>query len=341
MGGDIIPYNLFYNDGSEVTFSTYEEKKFRNLMENFDQFLIDKDNSYILLEGEFLRDGSPAIKKIPITYSCDPIYKKRQMAKLYRLNEWYNSLIPSKRVVTMMTLTTYQRDFENYTAQYDFLRDSWLKLKDIMKLPGELGDFDYITIAEPHKTGFVHYHILVFKWITKDQALRYKALWNEKYSAGSKARGVDIEVNKSGALRSVKNYLMKYLAKTFTMDVEDCSEAPEFFEDSDLKKFSEPAGLYRSRSRLSSEGKSYFLKVYHATMWYMNKRDTDFKGFRAFQPSRRLSKIMVLPEKINDSVAWISVSLVIWGESHLIRSIDSPLMPYVNQSSSMPSLVGG
>lgn len=310
-------------------------------MENFDQFIIDKEHSYISLEGYFLIDGSAAVKRIPLTYSCDIEYKKRQMAKLYRLNAWYSSLIPSKRIVTMMTLTTYQRDFENYAVQYDFLRESWLKLKDIMKLPGELGDFDYVVIAEPHKTGFVHYHILIFKRVSSDQAKRYKGLWEKKYSAGSKRHGVNIKVNNSGALRSIKNYLMKYLAKTFSMDIEQCSEFQEFFDNSDLKKFSEPLGLYRARSRLSSEAKSYFLKVYHATMWQMNKRDSDFKGFRAFQPSRRLSKIMALPEKINDSVAWTSVYLVIWGESHLIRSIESPLMPYINHSSSMPSLVGG
>jgi len=126
---------------------------------------------------------------------------------------------------------------------------------------------------------------------------------------------------------------MKYLAKTFTMNVEECSDLPEYFQDSDLKKFSEPAGLYRARSRLSSEGKSYFLKVYHAVMWQMNKRDSGFKGFRSFQPSRRLSKVMALPKKENTSVAWTSASLVIWGVSHLIRSIASPLLPYVNRSS--------
>jgi hypothetical protein len=338
VGGEIIPSNLFYHNGSKVTFPVREENRLLDLVKDFDQFIIDKDNSYISLEGEFLKDGSLAVKRVPIVYSCDPAYKNRQMAKLYRLNEWYNSLIPSMRVVTMLTLTTHQRDFKNYFDQYDFLRDSWLKLKDIMKLPDELGDFEYVTIAEPHKTGFVHYHILIFKWVTNDQAARYKEIWNNKYAAGSVSRGVDITVNKSGALRSVKNYLMKYLAKTFTMDVEECSDVPEFFSDSDLKKFSEPAGLYRARSRLSSEGKSYFLKVYHAVMWQMNKRDSGFKGFRAFQPSRRLSKIMSLPRKVNDSVAWTSVSLVIWGESHLIRTIESPMSPYVNRSS---NAVGG
>lgn len=333
-----MPSNLFYHNGSKVAFPSHEENNLIHLIDNFDQFLVDKENSYISLEGEFLKDGSMAVKKVPIVYSCDQAYKNRQMAKLYRLNEWYNSLIPSRRVVTMMTLTTHQRDFKNYFDQYDFLRDSWLKLKDVMKKPDELGDFEYVVIAEPHKTGFAHYHILIFKAVTNDQASRYKKLWNEKYAAGSESRGVDITVNKAGALRSVKNYLMKYLAKTFTMDYEDSSDDPGFFPDSDLKRFSESLGLYRVRSRLSSEAKSYFLKVYHAVKWHMNKRDSGFKGFRSFQPSRRLSKIMSLPKKENDSVAWTSVSLVIWGVSHLIRSIESPLSPYVVRSS---NAVGG
>jgi hypothetical protein len=328
-----MPQNLFYSDGSQVKFSFSEDKFLQNVIDDFDQFLIDKEHSYIQLEGEFIKDGSLAVKRVPLTYSFDPLYRNEQMAKLYRLNDWYSSLPPNQRVITMMTLTTYQRGFKSYFEQYDFLRDSWLKLKDVMKK--ELGDFPYLVVAEPHKSGFAHYHILIFKWVTNLQAIRYQKLWYEKYVAGSGSHGINFNVNMSGALRSVKNYLMKYLAKTFTMKCEESFDDSSLFPCSDLKRFSEPS---KRRSSLNEESKSYFLKVFHAVKWYMNKRDSAYKGFRAFQPSRGLSKLMSLPKKENDTVSWSSVSLVIWGVSHLIRVIDSPMKAFVKRS---PILLSG
>ncbi len=319
--------NLFYSDGSPVTFSKSEELFLQTVMDDFDQFLVDHEHSYIQLEGSFLVDGSLAVKKIPLTYSCDVKYQNEQMAKLYRLNDWYNTLPPNRRVITMMTLTTYQRDFKNYFEQYDFLRDSWLKLKDVMKK--ELGDFDYLVIAEPHKSGFVHYHILLFKWVANSQAKRYQTLWYENYIAGSKSRGINFKVDMSGSVRSLKNYLMKYMAKNFTLTFDE-----KFIPDTDLMRFSEPS---KERASLSPENKSYFLKVFHAVKWYMNKRDSDYKGFRAFQPSRTLSRIMALPKKENTTVAWHSVYLVMWGVSRLIRYIESPLKAFIKYSSNLLS----
>lgn len=325
-GGDVLQ-NLLFNDGSSVSFSKYQEVFLQKVMVDFDQFLVDHENSYIQLEGSFLVDGSLAVKKIPLIYSCDQQYQNQQMAKLYRLNDWYNSLPPNRRVITMMTLTTYQRDFKSYFEQYDFLRDSWLKLKDVMKK--ELGDFDYLVIAEPHKSGFAHYHILLFKWIANSQAKRYQSLWYEKYVAGSKSRGVNFKVDMSGSIRSLKNYLMKYMAKNFTLTFDE-----KFIPDTDLKQFSEPS---KERASLGSDNKSYFLKLFHAVKWYMNKRDSDYKGFRAFQPSRALSRVMALPKKENTTVAWHSVYLVMWGVSRLIRYIESPLKVFIDYSNNLLS----
>lgn len=326
-GGDVLQ-NLMFSNGSPVSFSKSDEKFLQKVIDDFDQFLVDHENSYIQLEGSFLVDGSLAVKKIPLTYSCDVKYQNEQMAKLYRLNDWYNTLPPNRRVITMMTLTTYQRDFKNYFEQYDFLRDSWLKLKDVMKK--ELGDFDYLVIAEPHKSGFVHYHILLFKWVANSQAKRYQKLWYENYIAGSKSHGIDFKVDMSGSVRSLKNYLMKYMAKNFTLTFDE-----KFIPDTDLKRFSEPS---KERASLGSDNKSYFLKVFHAVKWYMNKRDSGYKGFRAFQPSRALSRIMALPKKENTTVAWDSVYLVIWGVSHLIRKVESPLKAFVDYSRNLLSL---
>jgi hypothetical protein len=173
----------------------------------------------------------------------------------------------------------------------------------------------------------------LFKWVANSQAKRYQKLWYENYIAGSKSHGIDFKVDMSGSVRSLKNYLMKYMAKNFTLTFDE-----KFIPDTDLKRFSEPS---KERASLGSDNKSFFLKVFHAVKWYMNKRDSGYKGFRAFQPSRALSRIMALPKKENTTIAWDSVYLVMWGVSHLIRKVESPLKAFVNYSSNLlsPSVV--
>ena len=323
-----MPRNLFYKDGSKVQFSKSSERELDNLIIDFNQFLVDKENSYILLEGVSLSDGSYKSKKLPLVYCCDQSYKNIQMAKLYRLNDWYNSQIPSKRVITMLTLTTFQKEFDNYYDQYDFLRESWLKLKDNMKI--DLGNFNYLVVAEPHKSGFVHYHILVFASIKQSDANNYVKLWSEKYNAGSARHGIDIKADMEGALRSIKNYLMKYLAKTFTLTYDEPEKDLMDFDDalSELVPVSnERQEAYSKINNLAVQSaKDYYLRIFHAVKWKMNRRNTDYKGFRAFQPSRDLSRIMALPPKEKSlTTVWTSMYFVFWGERYPMRLLDSDL----------------
>lgn len=323
-----MPPNVFYSNGKRVSFPKKGELVLQKVLEDFDQFLLDKKHSYIQLEGERLGDGSLAVKRIPLKYSCDIEYRNEQLAKLYRLDDWYKTLPVNQRVVTMMTLTTHQKEFGSYFDQYDFIREVWLKLKDVMRL--ELGHFEYLVVAEPHYSGFVHYHILIFKWVTKVLAKRYQKLWEDKYGAGG-SHGVNVSVNLSGSVRSLKNYLMKYLGKNFTLKYDEkMDKFNEYFPDSDLRCSSET--IERPKC-VTVEGESYFLKIFHAVKWFMNKRGSEYKGFRAFQPSRFLSQVMSLPPSGNPpQVAWSAVYLVIWGVSHLIRKIESPLLRWVDRS---------
>jgi len=322
-----MPRNLFYSTGEQVKFSNSGERRLENLIRDFDQFLVDKENSFIQLEGYSRIGGNAVTSSIPVIYSCDPSYRRQQMAKLYKLNDWYNKLPPNARIITMITLTTYQRGYDSFFDQYAYLRDSWIKLKDVMRK--DMGKFEYLVVAEPHKSGFAHYHILIFKLITQRQASHYKELWANKYSAGSSDNGIDIKVTMNGALRSIKNYLMKYLAKTFTLTYTDAPGGSEYFNGSDLQKHeiilseaneARKKAMAQMSASAAEESKSYFLKVFHATKWGMCRRDTDYKGFRSFQPSRFLSMIMRLDKKEGSGVVWTAAFFVYWGEKRLLWS---------------------
>jgi len=115
----------------------------------------------------------------------------------------------------------------------------------------------YIWVIEPHKSGYPHLHILVFTEISQLLQDKIKQLWSEKYKAGSKEHGVDFTTRISEEdINSLRNYLMKYIAKGFVIT---------------NTKFSE----------------TFWIKeqlIFNALIWK--------NGYRIFQPSRTLQKIM-------------------------------------------------
>lgn len=115
----------------------------------------------------------------------------------------------------------------------------------------------YIWVIEPHKSGYPHLHILVFTEISQLLQDKIKQLWSEKYKAGSKEHGVDFTTRiPEEDINSLRNYLMKYIAKGFVIT---------------NTKFSE----------------TFWIKeqlIFNALIWK--------NGYRIFQPSRTLQKIM-------------------------------------------------
>jgi hypothetical protein len=112
-------------------------------------------------------------------------------------------------------------------------------------------------------------HILVFTEISQLLQDKIKQLWSEKYKAGSKEHGVDFTTRiPEEDISSLRNYLMKYIAKGFVIT---------------NTKFSE---TFWSKEQL----------VFNALIWK--------KGYRTFQPSRNLQKIMRYDKEYNNSVWW-------------------------------------
>lgn len=294
---------LYYSDGSRVTFSRSSMFELANLKQNFEQFLRDKEHTYLQLEGFDTLTGKYVNKKRKVIYSVDEEYKKRILARLYKLEDWYQQLPPHRRYVAMLTLTTHQRGFDSYMEQYTFLSESWDKLRKVMR--HDLGTFQYVLIGEPHKTGFLHFHILIFQNVRDDLIEKYKRVWSELYGAGSYEHGLKIDCSNKGCLRSAKNYLMKYISKTLVLHHDS-----EMLDGTDIVRFQGP-------------GTNAHFVVYQAVKWWMNKHNNSYKGIRTFQPSRKLGQIMSLKYVPSDTVIWKRVTLVIWGRSYVIRESDA------------------
>jgi hypothetical protein len=147
------------------------------------------------------------------------------------------------------------------------LKEGWDKLSKILRK--YIPDLTYIWVIEPHASGYPHFHVIVFAEISEPLQEKIKHLWSEKYEVGSKEHGVDFTTRTPNEdIDSLRNYLMKYIAKGFVITNTHFSET------------------FWTKEQL----------VFNALIWT--------KGYRTFQPSRRLQKIMRYNLKTRKSVWW-------------------------------------
>jgi hypothetical protein len=121
----------------------------------------------------------------------------------------------------MITLTSGKRDISIADSWHD-LNKSKKKLQDLIRK--YYGDVDYFWVPEPHKDGYVHYHMAVFADVSnevkdnKGKGIEDKLrdLWSKKYGTGSHTYGLDFSHKEGdGKIQDLKNYLSKYLSKGF------------------------------------------------------------------------------------------------------------------------------
>jgi hypothetical protein len=133
--------------------------------------------------------------------------------KLKRLEFWFE--MQEDRPVTMITLTSYQEGLTIPQAWFELNKSRGKLLKMIKKY---CGDVDYFWVPEPHKGGYVHYHIAVFADIPIELENKLRRLWSEKYQIGSHTYGLDFSQKKNdNKIQHLKNYLSKYLEKGFLL----------------------------------------------------------------------------------------------------------------------------
>lgn len=275
--------NLHFSDGSSVL-DAKQVNYMWDLLESYDDHKIKSDQGSVILEGFDQNTGLYVKKHIPILYRTDQRYKRRLLAKLYCLDDWYNGLSRTDKVVSMVTLTTKQRGL-SFFDQYDMLRLNWCRMRDLIRKQNP--DANYIAIWEPHKTGYAHIHIAYFGVnFSNSYISKIKALWAHKYGVGGN-NALDVSNKRVGSLKCAKNYIMKYLVKGLS---DDGTDKIKRIGDSDLKSSIDDKGIH--------------FKIFNAVLWYISKHDTDYVGIRSFQPSRLLSRVMSADSVIS-TIRWV------------------------------------
>jgi len=188
----------------------------------FTQYLDRCEQQKFMIRGYDTKKGK--FINLPMEYGnrwC-PSRRRDLSIKMDRLSHWFEE--QEDRPVTMITLTSGRRDLSISGQWYD-LNKSKKKLQDLIRK--YFGDVDYFWVPEPHKDGYVHYHMAVFADVdnnTKDKRGegiedKLRNLWSKKYGTGSHTYGLDFSHKKGdGKIKDLKNYLSKYLAKGFLID---------------------------------------------------------------------------------------------------------------------------
>jgi hypothetical protein len=156
------------------------------------------------------------ILNLPMSYDnrWGPSRRRELSEKLKRLEFWFE--MQEDRPVTMITLTSYQDGLTIPQAWFNLNKSRGKLLKMIKKY---CGDVDYFWVPEPHKSGYVHYHVAVFADIPTELENKLRHLWSTKYKTGSHTYGLDFsqKKNKENKIQHLKNYLSKYLEKGFLL----------------------------------------------------------------------------------------------------------------------------
>ena len=157
---------------------------------------------------------------------------KMRIAKLYLLDKW---AAENPLPLTLLTFTTYHDSAYAHrkTGRRYSIEESWHILNTGFRKASLIirnrirPGVSYFWIVEPHpKSGYPHIHAGFFTEFTDAEIDRLKNHWAQVVKAGDKKHGLDISLktrHKSGEMASLRNYLMKYLAKTFHATIPDWS----------------------------------------------------------------------------------------------------------------------
>ena len=267
-----------FSDLSKLLSVIRKDKRLRqyyHISRSFVEYLRSMDSMGLCISGFNNRDNKGIDKYFAANHRWTTGYRKKLLAKLYLLDEYIEQ---NPSAVTLLTLTVYQDGeySEQMTGKklsipesFELLKKSWKKLSMMIRniLPGT----EYIWIVEPHKTGYPHLHLVLFSDVSMGIQEKIKTLWSEKYQAGSLEHGAQFEIRRPDqAIESLRNYLMKYIAK----------------------------GFISTDSRYGGDGWTASELVFNACVWK--------GGYRTFQPSRGLQNTLGWTPGKDDAIYWSS-----------------------------------
>lgn len=193
----------------------------------FLQYLRSTQDLKFRIHGEALQEDLPpedCTRDLEYVHRWTTTYRRGVLSKFYQLEDWHAENPTS---ITMMTLTTYhevdkwggkahtpQAEGMTIPRSFEVLKSSWASLTKAIRyyLPG----VPWVWIMEPHLNGYPHLHAVIFDDVTLGTQASIKKLW-ANYGAGSIEHGADFSVSKpETSIQSIRNYLVKYIAKGFT-----------------------------------------------------------------------------------------------------------------------------
>ncbi len=245
-------------------------QKYQDLSKQFCEYLDLCEKKGFVVHGYDYAKGEIHNHFLEYENRWSPGRRKELSEKLDRLEYWF--ALQMDRPVTMITLTSYHEGM-SIQGQWNELSKSRGKLLKLLAF--YFDSPDYFWVVEPHKKGYVHFHLAVFADVSNNVKDKYgegiedkfRRLWSKKYKTGNHTYGLDFKQKKGDEkLRSLKNYLSKYLQKGFL-----------------LNKWT-PAML-----------------VFNACLW-----DT---GFRLYGASKNVSHIMNIQDEKQNDIVWLETKI--------------------------------
>jgi hypothetical protein len=205
----------------------------RKLICAFKNYLKTTAQSTFIIHSQYSDcNTSPTsrVREVGYIHRWTAVYRDAVISKMYQLERWYQD---NPCAVTMATFTTYQdgkysqKHVGKYTINQAFriLKRSWNLVR--MNLRYYSPELEFVYFYEPHKSGYPHLHVLFFGNLSSDVQNKIKLLWSEKYKAGSFSHGVKFDEIKN--LKSVKNYVIKYMAKILRSDINAWTNGELYF----------------------------------------------------------------------------------------------------------------
>lgn len=297
--------------------------RYDQICTDFVQYLDRCEQKGFIIKGYDTVKGK--ILNLPMSYDnrWGPVRRKELSEKLKRLEFWFE--MQQDKPVTMITLTSYHEGLSIPQAWFELNKSRGKLLKLIAKY---FNSPDYFWVPEPHKSGYVHYHLVVFAEVdnyTRDTSKhvgwvkcktrqgeniwelmdgqgiedKFRDLWEKKYKTGNHSYGLDFSKRKDdNKIQHLKNYLSKYLEKGFL-----------------LKEWS--IGTF----------------LFNVHLW-----DT---GFRMYGASTAIRKMMNIQDEPDNHIVWLETRMqtteitpegeeleidkLIWDRQYLPDWIDEPL----------------
>lgn len=241
---------------------------------------IDKTHDSHIIANGIAKNGKHIDHDFGYPHRYTEKYIKGRFAKLYLLDDWYklNQSLP----MTFLTLTTTDKPDNmlhlDEGHQLHSIHDSFERLQKgkrllFREMLRKHKGLQYVSVTEPQKSGNPHNHIIIFATFPIEEQIEYRKMW-EKWNIGSFEHGLDFdERQKSGKIKSLRNYLMKYMAKSF-ID-------------------------YKSKYDKPIWNKEQLL--FNAVAWKY--------GFRTWCASHKLTQIMSYKPEHVDGIEWTDVIL--------------------------------